>query len=77
MSVRPPSSCGMRQPPNVAICNQLVGDRSNKWEPVSGLPWCVENPYLIVFALLEIGEVEEDAVAAAASLMSIAQRGNA
>jgi len=36
----------------------------------------LRNPYLIVSAL-EIGEVEEDAVAAAASLMSIAHRGNA
>jgi len=34
------------------------------------------NPYLMVFALLEIVEVEEDAVAAAC-LMSIAHRGNA
>ena len=37
----------------------------------------LRNPYLIVSALLEIGEVEEDAVAAEASLMSIAHRGNA
>jgi hypothetical protein len=37
----------------------------------------LRNPYLIVFALLEIGEVGEDAVGAAASLMSIAHRGNA
>jgi hypothetical protein len=52
-----------------------VGYESGSLEPVELSDF--QREYLIVFALLEIGEVEEDAVAAAASLMSIAHRGNA
>jgi hypothetical protein len=71
-----PTSC-QAAPTRISKCSGGGSTSSKLCSNVGDAKRALRTPYLLAFPLLEIGEVEEDAVAPAAALMSMAHRGNA